>query len=54
MYSTDGLKEGVGWEGGGGQGTGIVRINNIIVFCLKHFLKVKIELNLKSNLKDIF
>ena len=38
----------------GGQGTWLVRMENIIVFCLKQFLKVKIELNLKSNLKDIF
>ena len=32
-------------ERGGGQGTGIVRMENIIVFCLKQFLKVEIELN---------
>ena len=36
----------------GVQGTGIVRMDNIIVLCLKQFLKDKIEINLKSNLKD--
>ena len=36
----------------GSGGAGVVRMMTIFFLCLKQFLKVKIELNLKSNLKD--
>ena len=43
---------GVEGEGGWGQGIGLVRMMEKIMF--ETVLKVKIELNLKSSLKDIY